>query len=90
MAHVRCRLAAAARPSSCSAGAQLLAASFLLAFALLPAEGADAQRGFNWFDDRRGRGRRPVIHRRSPRALGMWLWDLSLGTSSVILGFVIT
>ncbi|MFN8167876.1 MAG: GGDEF domain-containing protein [Candidatus Nanopelagicales bacterium] len=71
------------------AGAQLLAASFLLAFALLPGSGADAQRGFNWTMT----GIAILIALATivltPRA-GMWLWDLSLATSSIILGFVIT
>jgi diguanylate cyclase (GGDEF)-like protein len=71
------------------AGAQLLAASFLLAFALLPAEGADAQRGFNWAMTGVAIAVAIVTLVLSPRA-GMWLWDLSLGASSVILGFVIT
>lgn len=71
------------------AGAQLLAASFLLAFALLPGEGADAQRGFNWAMTGVAIAVAIVTLVLTPRA-GMWLWDLSLGASSVILGFVIT
>jgi diguanylate cyclase (GGDEF)-like protein len=71
------------------AGAQLLAASFLLAFALLPAEGADAQRGFNWVMTGVAILVAVITVTLTPRT-GMWLWDVSLGASSVILGFVIT
>jgi diguanylate cyclase (GGDEF)-like protein len=71
------------------AGAQLLAAAFLLAFALLPAPEADAQRGFNWAMTGVALLVALVTVVLTPRT-GMWLWDLSLGTSSVILGFVIT
>ena len=71
------------------AGAQLLAASFLLAFALLPGEGADAQRGFNWAMTGVAILVAIVTVVLTPRT-GMWLWDLSLGTSSLLLGFVIT
>ena len=70
-------------------GAQLLAASFLLAFALLPAPGADAHRGFNWAMTGIAVLIALLTVTVTPRT-GMWLWDLSLGASSILLGFVIT
>lgn len=70
-------------------GAQVLAALFLLSFALLPGPGADAERGFN----ASMAGLSAVVALLTFTVVGrvaFWLWDLSLAFSSTVLGFVIT
>ncbi len=70
-------------------GAQVLASLFLLSFALLPGPGADPERGFNATMAVLSAVVALVTFTVVGR-VAFWLWDLSLGFSSLVLGFIIT
>lgn len=70
-------------------GAQLLAFLFLLSFALIPGEDADFSRTFNAGMAALS-GAVAVFTVTVVGRVAMWLWDVSLAFSSIVLGFVIT
>ena len=87
------RSSASARPPRAAVvllgGAQLLAFLFLLSFALIPGPGADFSRTFNAGMAALS-GAVALFTVTVVGRVAMWLWDLSLACSSIVLGFVIT